>query len=82
VILPDSDKAKILSSFPGHETPGVKMLNIARIYDQKYNNLLSKMYGRVDVTELEGLDEPEDICGYLGQQKWYRAPKQETAISD
>jgi hypothetical protein len=40
------------------------------------------MYTKVDVTNFEGLDEPEDINGYVGQTKYYRSIKKETAISE
>lgn len=40
------------------------------------------MYKKVDVTNFEGIDEPEDINGYIGQTKYYRSIKKETAISE
>ena len=84
VSLSKSEKNQIVSSFPGRESSESTdtMINIARIYDQKYNIMLSKMYKKVDVTAFEGLDEPEDICGYIGQTKYYRSIKKETPISD
>ena len=61
-------------SFPGKEADEStrKRVNIARIYDQKYNIILDKMYQKVDVTNFEGADEPEDINGYFGKTKFYR----------
>jgi len=47
-------------------------MNVARIYDQKYNLILDKMYNKVDVTHFEGIDEPMDVNGYLGKTKFYR----------
>ena len=40
------------------------------------------MYQRVDVKDKVGDEEPEDICGYLGQTKWYRQTKNETSITE
>ena len=40
------------------------------------------MYTKVDVTNFEGIGEPEDINGYKGQTKYYRSIKKETAISE
>lgn len=40
------------------------------------------MYKKVDVTNFEGIDEPEDVNGYMGQTKYYRSIKKETAISE
>ena len=48
------------------------MINIARIYDQKYNLLLQKFYKKLDVSDVQGDDEPEDINGYFGKTKFYR----------
>ena len=42
-------------------------MNVARIYDQKYNLILDKMYNKVDVANFEGIDEPMDVNGYLGK---------------
>jgi hypothetical protein len=48
-------------AFPGQEggNKGLR-INIARIYDQQYNNILDKMYKKVDVTNTLGNDEPMD----------------------
>lgn len=40
------------------------------------------MYKKVDVTAFEGIDEPEDVCGYIGQTKYYRSVKKETSITE
>ena len=47
-------------------------LNIARIYDQKYNVIQDKMYNKVDVSNTVGKDEPTDECGFLGIGEHYR----------
>ena len=44
--------------------------------------MLTKMYKKVDVTAFEGIDEPEDVCGYIGQTKYYRSVKKETSITE
>ena len=63
----------MLKAFPGQEggNKGVR-INIARIYDQQYNNILGKMYTKVDVTNTMGSDEPMDAMGYLGLTDVYR----------
>ena len=68
VSLSTNEKHQVQSSFPGRESSDTTdvMINIARIYDQKYNIMLSKMYKKVDVSAFEGIDEPEDVCGYIG----------------
>jgi len=74
-----------MQSFPGKESNDPaqgKRINIARIFDQKYNIILDKMYQKVDVTNFEGTDEPEDINGYLGKTKFYRLQKKLWPISD
>jgi hypothetical protein len=70
MIKSQNDQEYLLEAFPGKEG-GVDgddiKLNIARIYDQKYNIILDKMYNKVDVADTEGLDEPQDINGYVGK---------------
>ena len=66
---------QLLESFPGQEGQDQQIrINIARIYDQKYNVILDKMYGKVDVADHEGLDQPTDVMGYVGASKAYRKP--------
>lgn len=64
----------LLEAFPGKEGGADQRvrMNVARIYDQKYNLILDKMYNKVDVTNFEGIDEPMDVNGYLGKTKFYR----------
>ena len=72
----------ILTSFPGMEGgDGSIRINIARIYDQKYSIILDKMYEKVDVADMEGLDEPMDVNGYLGLTKFYRSQVKEEPIT-
>ena len=44
--------------------------------------ILDKMYQKVDVTNFEGADEPEDINGYLGKTKFYRMQKRLGPITE
>jgi len=71
VRLNSEEREQLLHSFPGKEggddaNKYGKRINIARIYDQKYNIILEQMYKRVDVAEAEAADEPTDVNGYLG----------------
>ena len=49
----------LLMAFPGQEggNKGPR-INIARIYDQQYNNVLGNMYREVDVTATNEADGP------------------------
>jgi hypothetical protein len=40
---------------------------VSRIYDQKFNIVIEKMYNKVDVADTEGQDDPKDVNGYLGK---------------
>ena len=57
-------------------------LNIARIYDQKYNVIQDKMYNKVDVSNTVGKDEPTDECGFLGIGEHYRDKRALKNISE
>ena len=64
----------IKKAFPG-ELDGASAgdkINIARIFDQEYNNILEKVYKKVDFSNTMGRDEPTDNMGYLGKSQWYR----------
>jgi hypothetical protein len=73
-VVSKSEKQYLLEAFPGQEggEENLPRINIARIYDQKYNIILDKMYSKVDVGNFEGVDEPMDPNGYLGKTKFYR----------
>jgi len=81
--LTKEEKDALIQSFPGQEG-GDKgpRLNIARIYDQKYNNTLKEMYKQVDVENTMGADEPTDTMGFLGVADWYRKKKVSRPISE
>jgi hypothetical protein len=55
------------NSLPGRDKGEQKRINIGRLYDQKYNILLNKIYKSVDVHENDGEDDPVDQSGYTGQ---------------
>jgi hypothetical protein len=57
----------LLKSFPGRNEGDIKRINIARLYDQKYIILNSKMYEKVNVFVSDGSNEPVDAAGYTGQ---------------
>jgi hypothetical protein len=57
----------LIDSFPGRDEGTKKRITVARLYDQKYNMLLSKAYQKVDVHENDGTDDPVDQSGYTGQ---------------
>jgi len=56
-------------------------INIARIYDQKYNVIQDNMYGKVDVSNTVGKDEPTDECGFIGIGEHYRDKRKLVDIS-
>lgn len=43
------------------------MINVARIYDQKFSILREKMYQKLDVYEGDAREDPTDLAGYTGQ---------------
>lgn len=59
-------------------------MNIAAIYDQKYNKMLQQCYNKVDVSNKHSKDEPNDYLGYLGKSQWYREqqPKQQNITKE
>ena len=42
------------------------LINVARIYDQKFNMMRAKMYRKLDVYEGDTKEEPTDLAGYTG----------------
>lgn len=66
---------QILMAFPGKEVGDKNVrVNIGRIYDQKYNQILQKVYDRMDFAVTGGEDEPIDQIGYIGQTLHERGP--------
>jgi hypothetical protein len=41
-------------------------INIYPIYDQEFNIMQKKMYGKIDVREPDKKEEAVDACGYTG----------------
>ena len=75
--LSNQDYYGLLMAFPGQEggNKGPR-INIARIYNQQYNNVLGTMYREVDVTATNEKDGPQDNMGFIGLAHWYRDTKQ------
>jgi len=71
--LSEEEKHNLLDSFPGRDEGNKKRINLFRLYDQKYNMLMQKMYTKVDCYENDGKDDPVDAAGYYGQ--FYRAKR-------
>ena len=67
VTLSAPEKEKLLLAFPGRVEGTRSRVNIAKLYDQKYNLQLRKLYQKVDVHENDGEDDPVDQSGYTGQ---------------
>jgi len=63
----------LVDCFPGRDEGERKRVNIGRLYDHKFEAMLSKVYQRVDVHENDGEDDPVDQSGYTGQ--FYRQKK-------
>lgn len=57
VSLSKFEKTSLLAAFPGKEggCQGVR-INISRIFDQKYNIMLNKLYNKVDMNKLPDKD--------------------------
>ena len=72
--LTKDHQEQLLQSFPGQDMVSANgpQLNIARIFDQEYQNTLAKMYKNIDVTITASKDEPTDIHGFHGLGTFYR----------
>ena len=65
-----------MAAFPGKEggakgQKGVRV-NIGRLYDEKYNQLIQKVYDKMDFAITASKDEIVDVIGYLGKGEFYR----------
>jgi hypothetical protein len=60
-------------AFPGKQG-GLKgtRLNVSRIYDQKFNIILEKLYNDVDCKKIDHDASLKDAMGYLGKTEAYR----------
>ena len=63
----------ISRAFPGKlgGSKGVR-LNVSRIYDQKFNIILEKLYNQVDWEKIDHDESLKDVYGYLGKTEHYR----------
>ena len=64
--LSDSERTNLLFSYPGRDEGELVRINIFTIYDQKYNIMQHKMYGKLDLHENDKKDDAIDACGYTG----------------
>ena len=80
-------------ALPGKESSGIeeqqedgskiKIINISRIYDQKFNIITQKMYSQVKDDNLDDYkDQPNDVNGYYGYTQYYRTQYQLNPISE
>ena len=80
-------------ALPGKESSGIeeqqedgskiKIINISRIYDQKFNIITQKMYSQVKDDNLyDDKDQPNDVNGYYGYTQYYRTQYQLNPISE
>ena len=66
VNITTEERERLVQVFPAGEENGRQRFNIGKLYDQKYNMMLSKLYQKVDVHENDGEDDPVDQSGYTG----------------
>lgn len=66
VDITTEERERLVQVFPAGEENGRQRFNIGKLYDQKYNMMLSKLYQKVDVHENDGEDDPVDQSGYTG----------------
>ena len=50
----------MFDALPSRDEGTKRRINISRLYDQKYNMKLTKLYNKVDVHENDGDDDPVD----------------------
>ena len=55
-------------------------MNIARLFDQKENNKITKYYQKAEVSLTHDVNEPTDTMGFLGRPKWYRKEQKLTPM--
>jgi len=60
IELSEKEKEMLIECFPGRDEGDRKRVNIGRLYDHKYEVMLSKIYQKVDVHENDGEDDPVD----------------------
>jgi hypothetical protein len=60
VELSDKEQELLIDAFPGRDEGQRRRVNVNRLYDHKYNMMVSKLYQKVDVHENDGEDDPVD----------------------
>ena len=79
-------------AFPGKDRPDPddqdndnddsnNTMNVVRLYDQKYTQMMQDVYKQVDLEHIGGDDEAQDELGYLGRSKHYRDNRKLTPIT-
>ena len=80
--LTEKDKYLLLKALPGKASgDGGQRLNVSRIYDQKYTNILDKMYYQFDTDKFVD-NALTDEMGYLGKSEFYRDKHALTPIDE
>ena len=71
--ISEKEMKTIGKAFPGKQG-GLKgtRLNVSRIYDQKFNIILEKLYNDVDCKKIDHDASLKDAMGYLGKTDAYR----------
>jgi hypothetical protein len=69
VDVSTDERERLAQVFPvsTEAATGRQRFNVGKLYDQKYNMMLRKLYQRLDVHENDGEDDPVDQSGYTGQ---------------
>ena len=60
------EKDRLIKVFPARDDGSRKAINVTKLYDQKYNIMLKKLYNKLDIHENDGEDDPVDQSGYTG----------------
>ena len=55
---------------------------MSRMYDEKYNQLIQKVYDKMDFAITAPKDEIVDVIGYLGKGEFYREKRVLSEISE
>ena len=80
--LTEENKNLLLKALPGKASgDGGQRLNVSRIYDQKYTNILDKMYYKFDSDKFVD-NALTDEMGYLGKSEFYREKNALTPIDE
>ena len=70
-------------AFPGKNMDDQEdTLNLARLYDLKYNQQMTNLFDQINVENTGGVNEDMDVLGYLGRSKYQRQKRQLHPISE